>query len=207
MPENVGTIPPKYNMNEVYSKAFSHIQLPYPNLVRESRTVGVSPFGTIKALKGSFKLKSTLNVDYALPTMIDGWQIPQEPLVKISVGKSLVTTDLTRGDLNGKRLVQSVIEEINLENYQVKIRGVILNEEDSDTYPEDDIRRLREAVEKPGSIEIINGLTTLWGISKICVQKLDLMEVQGILGAQAFEITALSDTDFELEVIDSPERL
>ena len=202
-----GNIPPRYNMNEVYKSAFGYVRPPYPALMLEGETLGLSPVGTIKALRGSFKLRSALNVEYTLPIKLDNWQLPQEPVVGIRGGKNIIETELNRGEINGRKLVQNVLEEINLNNYQVRIRGIILNEEDPDAYPEDAVRRLREICEKPGSISIENGLTALWNITRVAIRDWDLREVQGYVGAQAFELDCISDVDFELEVIDAPERL
>jgi len=207
MGETVGNIPPRYNLDAVYLQAFGHVRPPYTALVIEGKQVGVSPVGTVKALKGSFNLQSKLNAQYTLPIKLDGWQMPQEPVINIIGGKNIIETQLNRGELNGKRLVQNVLEEVNLNNYRVRIRGIILNEDDFDSYPEESVRRLREIVEKPGSVTIENGLTSLWNISKIAIQDWDLREVQGYIGAQAFELDCLSDYDVELEVIDAPERL
>ena len=200
--ETPGNIPPKYDTGQVYSQAFGHVRLPYPLLLAESRELGISPVGTIKGLKGTFKLRSTLNTEYALPTKLDGWQIPQEPVISISGGKNIIETQLNRGDR-----VQNVIEEVNLNNYSLRIRGIIINEEDFDQYPEEDVRRLREICEKPGSITIDNGLAAVCGISKVVIRKFDFHDVEGYLGAQAFELDCLSDEDFELELVDDPERL
>lgn len=201
--ETPGTIPPKYDMGQVYSKAFGHVRLPYPVLLAESRELGVSPVGTIRALKGAFKLKSTLNTDYALPTKLDGWQIPQEPIISIRGSKNIIETQLNRGD----RRTQNVIEEVNLNNYELRIRGIILNEDEFDEYPDVAVSRLREICEKAGSITIENALASLCGITQVVVRSFDFREVQGYLGAQAFELDCLSDQPFVLEVTDEPERL
>ena len=201
MTETPGTIPPKYDLSKVYSKAFGHVRAPYPVLLAEGRELGISPVGTIKALKGVFKMKSVINI-YAMPTSIDGWQIPQEPIISIAGSKNIIETQLNRGDRT-----ENVIEEVNLNNYEVRIRGIILNEQEFDEYPEVDVSRLREICEKPGSIEIVNGLCAIYGITKVVIRRFDFREVQGYLGAQAFELDCLSDEDFELELIDEPERL
>lgn len=201
-------VEPKYDLSEVYTQAFSHLRLPYPNLVAESKTLGLSPFGTIRALRGSFKLQSTFNTEYALPIKLDGWQFPQEPIVSIRGGKNIIETQLNRLDPKTKRIQRkNVLEEINLNNYKVLIRGILLNEDEVDSYPEQAVRRLREIVEKPGSISIENGLTALWGITKVAVSDWDMREVQGYIGAQSFELECLSDEDFDLEINDNPERI
>lgn len=202
MSETVGQIPPPYNPAEVYQQAFRHVRPPYPNLVRESGTLGISPLGTVRALKGSFKLTSALNTIFTLPTKIDDWQMPNEPTIEIRGGKNIIETQLNRGDR-----VQNVLEEVNLNNYRIRIRGVILNEQEFDVYPEQDVRRLREICEKPGSVSIVNGITALFNITQVAISDFDFFEVKGFAGAQAYELDLFSDTDFELELIEAPERL
>lgn len=202
MSDTIGNIGKQYDLNQVYKSAFGHARAPYPALLIESKTFGFSPVGSLKALKGTFTLRSTLGAEYTLPTKLDGWQIPQEPTLSINGGKNIVETALNRGERT-----QNVLEEINLNNYRIRLRGVILNEEEFDVYPETSIRRLREICEKAGSVTIENGLTTIWNISKVAIKDFEMFEVKGYLGAQAFEIDLISDQDFELELIDDPERV
>ncbi|MFD0997679.1 DUF6046 domain-containing protein [Ohtaekwangia kribbensis] len=198
----------RFNLNEVYQAAFGTVRPPYPELVKESKGTGLLPFGSIGALKGSFKLKSIFNTDYTLPTKIDDWQIPQEPVIRIRGGVNIVETSLVRLDpVTNAIQRKNVLEEANLNNYQITIRGVILNEENFNSYPEEAIRRLKEIVEKPGSRSIENGITALWGITKIKIVDWDLDEVEGYLGAQAFELQCKSDEDFELEINENIERV
>jgi hypothetical protein len=200
--ETAGTTGEQYKLNQAYKQAFGHVRAPFPVLLAQTDSIGLSPVGTFKALKGTFSLRSKLNTDYTLPTKLDGWQIPQEPTIGIRGSKNIIETQLNRGDRT-----KNVLEEINLNNYQVKIRGIILNEEDFDAYPDEAVRRLREICEKAGSISIENGLTTIWNITKVAIRDFDLFEVKGYLGAQAFEIDCISDEDFELELVNEPERI
>ena len=200
--ETPGTTGPKYDTDKVYNTAFRHVRPPYPSLALQSGGLNLLPVGSIKALKGSFSLKSTLNTEYTLPVKLDGWQMPQEPVIMIRGGKNIKETALNRGDR-----VQNVLEEMNLNNYQIRIHGVIINEVDFDAYPEEAVRRLREILEKAGSVSIENGLTSIWNITKVAFKDWEIRDVQGYIGAQAFEIDCLSDEDFELELVEDPERL
>lgn len=199
---DIGQIPPRYDVNQAYSQAFRHVRPPFPTLLAESKTLGVSPISTIRGLKGSFKLTSALNTPLTLPTKIDGWQMPNEPTIEIRGGKNIIETQLNRGER-----VKNVLEEINLNNYQIRIRGVILNETEFDLYPEVDVRRLREICEIAGSVSIENGICALFNITKVAVRDFDFFEVKGYAGAQAYELDLLSDEDFELELVEEPERL
>jgi hypothetical protein len=211
MSELEGTSGPKYDKDKVYSSAFRHLRPPFPVLVQESKELGVSPVGVVKALKGSFKLKSKLNAEYTCPTKfrflgknseMEEWQVPQEPSSSVEGGKNIIETQLNRGERTG-----NVIEEVNLNNKKVTIKGVIINEEDFDVYPEEDVRMLSEICDAPGSIEVQNWHLNQFGISKIVIERYDFYEIVGYPNAQAFELTCKSDEDFELELVDEPERL
>jgi hypothetical protein len=202
MEETPGTIPPRYNEDQAYKRAFGHSRPPYPTLLQQGRTIGLGISAKLKALKGSFKLQSQLGTEYALPTILDGWQVPGEPIIAINGGKNVIETKLNRG-----QRTQNVIEEVNLNNYKIKLRGIIINKEFEDQYPEVEVRRLREILEKPGSVSIENGLTALWNISNVVIVDWDIFEVEGDISAQAFQIDMISDRDLELEIIDDPERI
>lgn len=200
MSETVGTIPPRYDISQVYSQAFRHVRPPFPVLVAESKTLGISPVGTIRGLGGSLKLTSVLGTPITLDTKLDGWQMPNEPTIEIRGGKNIIETQLNRGERKA-----NVLEEINLNNYQIRIRGVILNEEEFDLYPEVDVRRLMEICEKPGSVSINNQICTIFNIFQVAIRDFNFFEVKGYAGAQAYELDLLSDEDISLEGIDRPE--
>ena len=198
----MGYVGTTYDLNQLFKNAFGYVRPPYPTLVLESKTVGVSPAGTAKALRGAFNFSSKLGAEYTMPVALDGYQIPQEPSVFIQGSKNVIQTPLNRGDKT-----QNVLEEVNLNNYDIRINGIILNEDDFEEYPEDAVRRMRTICEKPGAIDIDNALTKIWGISKVQIVNFQFFEVRGYVGAQAFMIECLSDQDFELDYRDNPERV
>lgn len=213
-----GEAPPKYDAKQVYQLAFRHIRPPYPALALQSKTLGVSVgTGTLKALRGSFRLNNKLNSEYTCPTkfkfigrngLAEEWQVPQEPSTSVKGGKNLIETALTRFDPKTKRKTKrNVIEEIGLNNYKVQIRGVIINEDEFDIYPSDAIATLRDICEVPGSVEIVNWHINQFGIGQIVIEDYDFFEVKGAPGTQAFEMSCLSNEAIDLEVNDDPERL
>jgi len=197
----------KYDLNEMYRNAFGHIRPPYPTVVAESRTVGLNPVGTVRALRGLFRFASGLGADYTMPTSLNGWQLPNEPIIRINASKDIKETKLTRLDSNGFINRQNVLEEINQNNYRIRLRGLLINEEDPDDYPEEQLRKLREIVLSAGSVTINNALTDMWGISRIAIEDFDLEELRGNISVQSYSIVGYSDSFVDLEMVDSPERL
>lgn len=202
MADTPGQIGKQFDLSLIYEKAFRHVRPPFPTLVRRSGTLGISPVGKVKALKGSFSLRSSLGAEYTMPVKIDGFQLPQEPSIRVRGGSNIIQTALNRGDR-----VQNVLEEVNLNNNKITIKGLIINEEDFEEYPEVPVRRLREICEKAGAVTIDNELTTIWGVTQIKIEDWDFLDVVGYPGVQAFQLDCLSDNPLELELIDDPERV
>ncbi len=203
----VGNIPPKFDLNQAYQTAFNHVRPPYPLLIAESKTYGISPVGTAKALFGSLQ-KSKLGDFYSLRTTIDGWLMPNEPTISIRSGKRVIDTPLNRLDpTTGKIERKSVLEEVGLNNYEIRLRGVIFNEDDSEEYPIDEVTRLREVCEKTGSVEIKNDLLSLFNINRVAIVNMEFLEVRGYIGAQGYELILLQDENLTLELeLNEPER-
>ncbi len=198
----------KFDLNQAYQTAFNHVRAPFPLLVAESKTYGISPVGTVKALGSSFKLKTLIGTDFTAPTKIDDWQLPNEPTISIRSGKRVLDTQLNRLDpSSGKIERKNVLEEVGINNYEVRLRGVIYNDTDYDSYPEADVRRLREVIEKAGSVKIENGILTLFNIGRVAIVNYDFFEVRGYIGAQAYELILLQDENLSLELeLNEPER-
>lgn len=213
-----GENPPKYDPTRVYQQAFRHVRPPYPALALQSNTLGLSVgLGSIKALRGSFRLASKLGAEYTCPTkfkflgrngLLEEWQVPQEPSTSVRGGKNIVETQLTRFDSKSKKKIKrNVIEEIGLNNYRIQMRGVIINESDDDAYPYDAVATLRDVAEATGSVEIINWHVNQFGVSSIVIEDFDFFEINGFPNAQAFELSAIGDEAVELELVNEPERL
>lgn len=214
----IGEIPPPYNADDVYRAAFRHIRPPFPTLALRGDTLSISAgAGTVKALRGSFRLQSKLNTEFTCPTKFrfigrnavqEEWQVPQEPSTSVRGGKNIIETELTRFDASTKRKIKrNVIEEIGLTNYRIQMRGIIVNEEDFDAYPFDSIATMRDLVEATGAVEIVNWHVNQFGVGLVVIEDFDFFEINGFPNAQAFEMSMLGDEPIDLELTDEPERL
>jgi hypothetical protein len=176
---------------DLFNLAFGHIKPPFPQI---SVIPQINPFGFVKALRGSFRFRGNIGNEYTMPVKIDDYEIPCEPVLGIFGSKNVIETKLTRLDPKTKKQeVQNIIEETGLNNYQIRIRGVIYNEQDFDEYPEDDVVKLTQLWETPGSRTIENAMLNMVGINKICIVGFDKPEMPGYPGAQPFELRCLSD--------------
>jgi len=204
----------KYDLNEVYQKAFGHVRAPYPTVLLQSRELGINPLGGLKALRGAFKFSSGLGTEFTLPTRLiskvsaapndPGWfQLPNEPTVSINGGNNLIETKLTRLDVNGQLNRQNVLEEINLNLFRIRIQGVLVNEENPEDYPEEQLIRLRDICLASGPKSIDNAITTMWGIQNIALEDFDFPAVKGNVAFQPYILIGYSDEVFELEVVET----
>lgn len=212
-----------FNLVDLYQRAFGHVRPPYPLLV--NGLPGVNPAGTLIGLReqfdidrdeepvaivpveaksqwGTVELKFPVKLrmeefDGDVPIGIREFLIPLEPVISIEGSKNLIETRLNRG-----ARVENVLEEINLNNYRVLMRGIILSEL-SDTYPDAAIRELRKFCEAPGGIEIECALLQYFGITRVAVQNFRFPGVPGNIEAVGYELDCISDPEIDLE--DVPE--
>lgn len=192
----------EYDLNQIYRDVFGHVRPPYPTVVLDSKTYGVSPVGTARALRGAFSFASKLGADYTFPTKLNRYQLPNEPTIRITGGKSIIETKITRLDPVGGLNKQNVLEEINQNNFRLVIRGLIINEEDPDNYPEEAVRRIREILTAAGSVSIDNALTNMWGITQLAIEDFQFDEVRGNIAVQSYQIIGYSDEYVNLEVVE-----
>jgi hypothetical protein len=195
----------QYDLNEVYRTVFGYTRPVYPTLLIESGKVGYNPVGLFKSLRGAFDFASSLGNDFALPTKLNGYQLPNEPTIRITGGKNIIETKLTRLDSFGKLNKANVLEEINQNNFRIRIQGIITNDEDPNDYPEQAVRQLSDIFLNSGSVKIENALCSLWGITSIAIENFDMREVRGGLSTQAYDIIGYSDEFVDLEIAE-PER-
>jgi hypothetical protein len=185
-----------YDLSQLYQKAFGYVAPPYP---LEGYAPN-NPIDTVKAVVGSFKRKSMLGTEFFMPIKLAGYQLPGEPIISLQGMKNIVRTPVA-GTPNKKDFRGTVKEQTSIDDYRIRIRGVIINEEDLDDYPADSIRQLREVYETLGSVEISCQLTNIFNIGLIAIENFDLRGIEGAQGAEAFEITGYSDQPEELELI------
>lgn len=133
---------------------------------------------------------------YFMPTTLGAYKLPNEPLVSLQVQKRIIRTVVAGSTRRG-----TVKELVATEDYKVSIKGVIVNEEDPEAYPESDVSALRRLVEQRVAVSIDNTLCRLMGINKVIVTGLTLNADVGFAGMQSYELNCESDNDFEFELL------
>lgn len=133
---------------------------------------------------------------YFQRTKINGAYLPNEPLVSIIGGKQIVKTLLDGRDGTFK-------ENMALDDYKITIRGICVDEDNPEEYPEDQVRQIRQVYEEKEAVDVVNDLLTLFGINSMVVDTLEIEAIAGSNGMQAYIINCLSDKEFDLELKDA----
>ena len=206
-----------FNLNDLYQRAFGHVRPPYPLLV--NGIPGINPAGTLIGIKEQFDIdqddepvpvvpveaRSQWNtselkfpVTLVIPETQEEFLIPLEPVISIDGSKNVIETKLNRGER-----VENVIEEVNLNNYQVLLRGIIISDFD-DTYPAEIVRTMIRFCEHAGGVEVKNALLQYFGITRAVVRNFRFPGVPGSIEAVGYELDCLSDREIDLEDVPEP---
>lgn len=134
-----------------------------------------------------------LGVPIALPCDLDGERLPNEPLIDITGEKLIVKTQIDGQDGTFKELYSTG-------DWQVTIRGICVDEENPDEYPEDQVRAIRNIIEVKQHIKVVNRLTALFNIEYLAIEQYSFPAVPGELGMQGYELRCVSDKEFPLRL-------
>lgn len=182
------------NLIDAYQKAFGGAYNPV------STIAVVPPAGILSGiLDGTARETPTINVDRQsvlgtpihFPCKIGGVALPNEPLIRVTGMNRMVRTPL-----DGKN--GSFKELFSLDDYEVSIKGIAVNEENPDMYPDKIIRQIREICEG-GDAEVTCKLLSFYNIKRLAFEKWDFPPMEGVIW-QPYEIKCYSDEPFELEL-------
>jgi hypothetical protein len=124
------------------------------------------------------------------------WELPY-PVISIRSRKTIIETALTerRG---------TVKELININDYDIQIRGFIVNH-DGNEFPEDQVITLRELYEQNVPVSIKCPLTDIYllrtdrkGSDKVVIKSLDFPEMVGVKSVRHYVLEMVSDEPFNL---------
>ena len=136
--------------------------------------------------------RNALGAVLFMPVSINGWQLPGEPYISMSSKKIIIETPLAGNTRRG-----SVKELINTGDYEIDIKGLIINH-NADGYPFDEVGELRNLYELNVAVPITCALTDIFSVSRIVIKDITIPMMVGIQNAQAFELKCVSDEDFIL---------
>lgn len=117
------------------------------------------------------------------------WLLPYEPMITISGKHIIIKRQVAKSKARG-----SIKERWTLDDYSVKIEGILMSE--SDSYPEDDVRRLRKFCEA-GEVIATSPLLELFGISRLVIESWEIPHTSGVRN-QNYSLSCLSDDTYKL---------
>jgi hypothetical protein len=159
--------------------------------------LGTPVFMNIEFIPGTYKDKKGRSITYGnlLKNNDDAtaFQI-NTVLVDVSQSKQIIKTNI-------QGVSGTVKEYISKGDYQVKIRGVLVDES-SERYPQEQVVQLREYLDAETSIGVAGRfLNDLFDITDIVIEGYSFPQTEGAQNYQLFEITAVSDDPIELTVV------
>lgn len=133
-----------------------------------------------------------MDVELTSALLGETWRLPFEPLVRIGKQKKLVETVIAG---NGDEEGGIVIEQINKSNYDIQIRGILM-ESGSFAYPASQVEKLQRFCESSEALDIDCDLLELFKIRKLVIKSFAIDEMHGQPYSQRYVINAISYTDF-----------
>jgi len=122
------------------------------------------------------------------------YTLPDWPLIDVSASKNIIKTPIK--GRNG-----SVKEYINIDDYQVTIRGILINYT-SNAYPEEAVNELHDLFTVNKEMQVTTALLNLLDIHNLVITDIKIPEVEGFNNIQPFVISAISDEPVELLIKD-----
>lgn len=184
------------NLTSAYLRTFGFTALPYSALSTKTEVTEADAFDTEQDNAPRAEDTGLLGVPIHLPCTIGDFRLPNEPMVELSSQRRIVTTDIDGNDGSFKELYSNG-------DMAVTIRGILVDDDNPDAYPEEQVRRLRNVLEARKHVKLTNRLAAMWNIEHVAVESYSFPAVPGELGMQGYEIRALSDKEFALNLRES----
>lgn len=130
-----------------------------------------------------------------MPFAFGDLTLPGEPLVSIDYSKRIVKKARAGG--RGKGTVKEIIGE---GDFELRIRGIMINE--LGLFPVDQFLLFSNMIKANRTLPVTNLVCRILGIRWLLIERVRFPDMENVDAAQAFEIQAVSDEDFELTLIE-----
>lgn len=132
------------------------------------------------------------------PTEEQWFMLPWEPMLSIEGRNKVVRRYVAKQGTNN---IGSVKERFSTDDFDITITGTLFGLQESgkpaETYPREDMERLREYLVSAEALEVRCEPLQILGINRIVVDSMSFPFTKGE-NVQAYEIKAWSDFDFQL---------
>jgi|GEM_PF-241198 len=185
----------KLDIKELTALAhLSYIAAPYPGFLKKLKTFELPDINNVRHKMGS---PYFMQLSLKPPQYEKAITLPNEPLVSISIQKTIVETATVGEERRG-----TVKEYICTEDFDIEIKGVCIGKDGQ--YPTEEVRILNDLFLINEALEVENNpfFNLIFGIQKIVLKSLKLDEMMGQESVQKFTISAVSDMPFFAELTD-----
>jgi hypothetical protein len=191
------------NLLELYSTTFGYKGIPHVGLKQSAYVPEGSKLSEIEIVKafgedstGSFtRTSSTLGTPFFMPCKIDGFQLPNEPIVTLKKTKTIIETPIDGNEGTFK-------EHYSGGDWNITIKGLCIMDDDTDEYPEEQVRALRKIIEKKTGLDVVCRLLSYFNINHLSIYDCDFPAIEGAPGIQPYELQCKSDKYFDLELLE-----
>lgn len=180
----------KVNLLGLYQNTFGYIGKPWPN----ANVKAYLPNGeTLDALKRVFNGRSIMGGSFFMPITIGDFELPNTPIVGLRGSKNIIEEVIDGSDGTFK-------EGFSLGDYEMTVKGILIDDQNPDEYPEEQVRALRAMYEERSHLRIANDLTTYFGIEYVAIYDLDIIGEAGAETYQPYSFKLKSDKIIDLEI-------
>lgn len=193
----------KVDLLQLYQKAFGYKGIPAIGVHQTAIVPKGSKLNKIDTVKsfsedntGKFnRTLSTLGTPFFMPCKINGFQLPNEPIITIKGNKTIIETPMDGDEGTFK-------EQFSMSDWQIHIKGLCILDEDSDEYPEEQVRSIRNLIQKKTGLDVVCRLLSIFNIDHIAIYDYDFPAIEGSPGIQPYELQCKSDKYFDLELLE-----
>lgn len=188
------------NIEDIYAWLASYKGLPFPVSIKDYLPYKKSQWDN--RLSGKVLKKSIYGKNIIMPVSIGGIDLGSgeqghiniQPMVMIECSKRIAKTTIAGGSYPG-----TVKEYINLDDYKIKITGVVVNPNQKE-YPIEQVEILKELWKRnealPFNSEITNDL-----FNYVVIESMTLDELKMSPGMQMYNLQCVSDGVQEVELL------
>jgi hypothetical protein len=193
-----------YDLIEVFRRAFGAI--PYRSISTNRDTAQAAAFSSIETNEVTSEQRSRLlGTPIFMPCTLDGFQLPNEPLIQISGSKTIIKTPIDSAVRSQERVKGTFKELYSEADDIIIIKGVAVNEDDED-YPEQIVNRIRQLIKKQSELKVDScRMLSMFGVQFLAIESYDFPTVEGFQNMQPYQLNCVSDSTIDLN-LNTPRR-
>ena len=177
-----------YDLNELYQRAFGKF-IVYPGAINfRNFAEGFVP----SPLLSKQKRQSLLGTPILMPLKLDDYEFPLEPLIDVSLTKSIVVNQMVNAETN-------ILEDMGLDNFKLTIKGFLISET-PDMAPLGELRKLVQLIKQRKSHKVNNELLSTFGIRELTIKSAKFGDPAGGIEFKPYTLECISDEPAELRL-------